>query len=236
VSVSGRVRQRAGWKVERGLARAAGTVFHLDRSRYEVALTFDDGPDPVQTPLLLDRLKAASLPATFFWIGKRAEAHPEIASAVVEAGHAVGSHSYSHPAPAGRSIGELRRDYARGRALAESITGRPVRLFRPPYGTVGVRVAVAMRQEGLIPCLWSLDTRDWQAGVRTADLLERLRAVRPGDVVLFHAGPDVTGTASTDRSATIEVIEPLAQLLSERNLEPVRLAEDGSRPGGSVRP
>jgi peptidoglycan/xylan/chitin deacetylase (PgdA/CDA1 family) len=72
-----------------------------------VALTFDDGPDPKFTPLLLDRLVDAGILATFFWIGQRAREHPDLCRQVRAAGHTVGSHSFSHPGPSEGSVSQL---------------------------------------------------------------------------------------------------------------------------------
>jgi peptidoglycan/xylan/chitin deacetylase (PgdA/CDA1 family) len=216
-----------GYRWESTLIRGAGGFRHLDRSHPQVALTFDDGPDPRFTPILLDRLADAGVLATFFWIGARAQEHPELSRQVRSAGHAVGSHSFSHQGAGSRSVAELHEDYARGRSAVEEATGEPTVLFRPPYGAVTTRSFRALRRAGLQPCLWSVNPNDWRTGVTTAMLLEAVSSVRPGDVVLLHDGC-YEERANGDRSATVDLIGPLAEYLRMRGLSPVTLDGRGA--------
>lgn len=153
-----------------------------------IALTFDDGPHPERTPRVLDLLAQAKVHATFFLIGERAVAHPELVRRIAAEGHEVGNHSWSHarrlPFCSGRRIeAELSRCQD---ALAE-LTGVTPRLFRPPYGARDVRVYRIARALELTPVLWSVDSFDW-AGVSAQRVLARARRARGGDVVLLHDG------------------------------------------------
>lgn len=211
------------------LVKASGASRHLDRGRHEIALTFDDGPHPVYTPLVLDELARARVLATFFWTGSRAQNYPDVAQQVRRAGHAVGSHSFAHLAPAHRGFGEIAHDYRSGRRSAEALCESRCDLFRPPYGAVSLRSAGVMRLQRLVPWLWSVDPKDWVEGATTEGMLRFLECVSAGDVILLHDGcGDSSVTVVEDRSATVKLIVPLVEMLTERGLSFVTLDEVGS--------
>src|SRR3954451_6188313 len=99
-----------------------------------VALTFDDGPHPGFTDRILDVLAELDVRATFFCVGKNAERHPGLLRRLRAEGHAIGSHSYSHPHPQQTAPATLARDYRRGRQVIEDVLSEGVTLFRPPHG------------------------------------------------------------------------------------------------------
>lgn len=148
---------------------------HAARERVEgnrAALTFDDGPDPDATPLVLDVLKDLGLKATFFMTGEQAERHAEIAARVAEEGHEGALHGYEHlrePQPG---------DFERGLRAVHAATGRWPSRFRPPYGRV--------RETPLETVLWSAWGLDWEqiGPERIAELV--LRDLDPGAIVLLH--------------------------------------------------
>jgi peptidoglycan-N-acetylglucosamine deacetylase len=190
-----------------------------------VALTFDDGPDPVFTPQVLDVLAGSGVRATFFVVGKRAERHPEFVRRMVVEGHAVGSHSFSHREAGMLSWLELLRDYRAGRRAVERVLGERVRLFRPPKGHYSGRSAIAVRLLGLRPWLWTIDAEDWRPGATPDDLLAHTQAVGPGDVVLLHDAIELPlAPEAEDRSATVAALPRLIELVRRRNLECVSLA------------
>lgn len=184
-----------------------------------MALTFDDGPDPVHTPAVLDRLRDVGAVATFFVVGARAAAHPEIVRRIVAEGHAVGSHSWSHPEPWRLSAPALVAEYRGGRAAVQRATGRRATLFRPPKGFVDARGAVAMLAAGVRPWLWSIDPGDWRPGVDAEEIVGRLGGVAGGDVVLLHDAIEQPLSPDTlDRSATVRAITGIADLVAARGL------------------
>ena len=99
----------------------------------KLALTFDDGPDPEWTPQILDILKAKHVPATFFVIGANMEAHPGLVQRILAEGHEVGNHTYTHPNLADTPLAAVRLELNATQRLFEALTGRSMRLFRPPY-------------------------------------------------------------------------------------------------------
>jgi len=233
VSAAEQPRYRSGAMVLRRLKDALhdrGPQLARPRTRLAtagaVALTFDDGPDPDHTPRLLDELRDCGAVATFFCLGDAAERHPDLVARMAAEGHAVGSHSYSHPEPWSAKYGGLVADYRRGRQAVADAAGRPVRLFRPPKGHIGLWEALAARRLGLQTWLWTIDSGDWRPGSTAASIVAELEHVDAGDVVLLHdamARPLVPSVA--DRSTTVAAIRPLADLAARRGLRFITLAD-----------
>jgi chitooligosaccharide deacetylase len=213
-----------------GLAqRISPARWHLDGSQ-AVALTFDDGPDPVYTPPVLDLLAAAGVRATFFLVGQKAEANPGLVQQIGASGHAVGSHSVTHPDPFSAGLRELTDEYRGGRAMVEAALGRGTRLFRAPMGHVPVRGAIAQRRAGVDNWLWSVDPEDWRPDRDPAELAEFvLSRLRPGDVVLLHDGiASPVSERCHDRSATVAALSLLLPEIAGRGLPVVSLTERGA--------
>jgi len=128
----------------------------------ELALTFDDGPNTLWTPRILELLASHQLPAIFFMVGSRAQAEPELVRQVAAAGHLIGNHSWSHPNLAYCSARRIAEELSRAKETLEQISGAPVRYFRPPFGARRPEVLRAARRLGMIPVLWNAMTSDWK--------------------------------------------------------------------------
>ena len=139
----------------------------------ELALTFDDGPNPAWTPRLLDILASNDVRATFFMLGSRAQAEQALARRIAEAGHLIGNHSWSHLNLALATPGRVREELAAASQALEQIVGAPVRYFRPPFGARRPYVLRAARDLGMIPVLWNAMTSDWKEP-STEKIVERL--------------------------------------------------------------
>ena len=163
-----------------------------------IALTFDDGPYPMFTPLLLDELHALNVPATFFLIGRDAEQWPELAQRIEAQGHEIADHTYSHPNLDEESSAQVRGEVTRGRDVLWSLVHDPsVRtLMRPPHGRYTVSTLEAVQQLGYEVVLWTDDTGDWRTV--TPEKIETgvVRNATSPDIVLMHSG----------KLATIEAI------------------------------
>ena len=184
-----------------------------------VYLTFDDGPNPVWTPRVLELLARHRAQATFFVLGRSAAAHPELVRQEHAAGHGVGNHTWSHHRLTGLGDGELAAEVSSTSAAIQRATGVPVRCLRPPYATVDRASAQRVGALGLRLVLWDIDTRDWLrpgAGVIAGRVLGRVRA---GDVVLMHDG-------GGDRSQTVAALEQLLTDLSARGFRFAALCRD----------
>lgn len=167
-----------------GLYRSvAGAIVSVETREPLVALTFDDGPDPTSTPLVLKLLERYAARATFFMVGAAAHRHPQVVRAVAEAGHAIANHSWDHasfPSISGRQ----RRTQLRW--CQRAIRPYGVRLFRPPYGHQTIASHLDARLLGFQVVGWSLAVTDWHE--RDPDVLvARLEdGVEPGSIVLLH--------------------------------------------------
>ena len=138
-----------------------GRTLTAPRRPRELALTYDDGPNPVWTPRLLDLLAEHNVHATFFMLGKYAKAERELARRVVDAGHLLGNHTWSHLNLARTSAAEALNQLTRTNDLLGNIMGKPVRFFRPPFGARRPYVLKLARQLGLTPVTWNAMTSDW---------------------------------------------------------------------------
>jgi peptidoglycan-N-acetylglucosamine deacetylase len=192
-----------------------------------VVLTFDDGPDPVWTPRVLDTLEHAGVKATFFVIGEKTEKHPGIVQDMVRRGHAVGLHSYAHDRLFSlRSEARVERDLRRGIEVLERVTGmRPV-LFRPPIGHTNPMIARVAERLDLVVIGWTVSGRDgtgWATPDRVSARVRR--GLRDGVIVLLHdaaergthdpAGPRALPGILEDIFAERLTVVPLVDWLEE---------------------
>ena len=127
----------------------------------ELALTFDDGPNPAWTPQLLETLASHDVRATFFLVGLYAQAAPGLVRRIHDAGHIICNHSWSHPNLAVTGAGRVRQELAQTSETLEQITGSPVRWFRPPFGGRRPVVLKIARSLGMTPVLWNAIATDW---------------------------------------------------------------------------
>ena len=165
---------------------AMQTITHGCRDRRRVALTFDDGPDPVHTPRLLDALAALDVKATFFLLGRSAEVYPELVARIAREGHELGNHTYGHrylPLARSRSVaGEL----SATDAAIHRASGITPTLARPPYGGRSPRNVRVFARLGKRLVLWDVNSYDWN-GAPAGDVAERIVSrARPGSIVLMH--------------------------------------------------
>ena len=194
-----------------------------------MALTFDDGPDPIYTPQVLDVLDRHGVVATFFLVGSRARRHPGIVRRILDDGHRIGSHSWSHPVPNDTLWPALVVDYKRGRRAVEATTGATTSLFRPPRGEIGGRGALTMRALRLEPWLWTVDPEDWRPGIGAEDVHRAAGDLAAGDVVLLHDGlARPVSPEASDRSATVGALPQIITTAQSRGLELVTLPADSA--------
>jgi peptidoglycan/xylan/chitin deacetylase (PgdA/CDA1 family) len=138
-----------------------GQTFIAPRKPGELALTFDDGPNPVWTPRLLNILGDHQAHATFFLIGRFAQAEPALVRRIHAEGHLIGNHSWLHPNLAVTRTARVRAELTQTRDAIEQITGTAVRWFRPPFGGKRPAVLRIARELGMTPVLWNAMTNDW---------------------------------------------------------------------------
>lgn len=169
----------------------------------QVALTFDDGPDAIVTPKILDILKENEIKATFFLLGDRAEAHPEIARRIVEEGHAIGNHSWSHPNFKELSMDEAMKQVMDTQEELNDIIGYRPSLFRPPYGALDEDKVEAIQNKDLAIVNWSVDTMDW-SGVPAQEIMRIIHnQLKPGGIILQHSANGQNHLANTIEALTL---------------------------------
>lgn len=189
--------------------------------RGEVALTFDDGPDPEITPWVLDLLDGAGARATFFCIGRRVEARPDLAAEIVRRGHRIENHTWSHPHTFAWYLPPAqRREVLRAQEAIERAAGRAPSLFRPPAGFRNPFTERELFHAGLTLASWT--RRGYDTVVREPrEILRRLlKGLSAGDVLLLHDGSAVTGGGNP---VVLEVLPRLLDELAARSLRPVPL-------------
>ena len=192
-----------------------------------LVLTFDDGPDPTWTPKILDVLKKEGVPGTFFMIGSQAAQYPDIVKRVFAEGHEIGSHSYTHPNMAHVSEDRVRLELSATQRAFESILGRSVVLFRPPYNadsephTYGEIMPIAVAgEQGYVTAGETIDPDDWEiirtdvSGQKvklTGDMIakEVESKLDYGQAILLHDG-------GGDRSATLDSLAQMIEALKAR--------------------
>jgi cellulose synthase/poly-beta-1,6-N-acetylglucosamine synthase-like glycosyltransferase/peptidoglycan/xylan/chitin deacetylase (PgdA/CDA1 family)/spore germination protein YaaH len=203
-----------------------------------VALTFDDGPDPDFTPDILDILRQAKAPATFFIIGVNGEEYPDLLRREVAEGHELGNHTFTHPNVAVTRPVQFRLELSATQRLFESVVGRQSHLFRPPYAEDAepetpdeVKPLEIASEHRYVTVGMRVDPGDWQRpGVtaivqRTIDQLER----HQGNIVLLHDG-------GGDRSETVEALPILIAKLRQRGYRFVGVSELLGRTRADVMP
>jgi peptidoglycan/xylan/chitin deacetylase (PgdA/CDA1 family) len=167
----------------------------------QVALSFDDGPDPAATELFLAALERGGARATFFVLGESVRRMPSLAKEIVAAGHELGVHGWTHRHLTLASPTVIYAELARTTALIEDLVGERPRYFRPPYGILTVAGVVAANRLKLTPRLWSCSGREWRRGARMAPVLAALRSgLCPGATILLHDS-DIAAPAGTWRRA-----------------------------------
>ena len=158
------------------------SIFHVPDT---ILLSFDDGPDPIATPAILDLLKKYDRKAFFFLIGHNAKQYPDIVKRIVEEGHTLGNHSTSHPSFLFSKQATIDKEIRACQKIIEDITGITPRYVRPPYGHRDFRFYQVIAKENLTCMLWSRDSFDYLP--LTNDFLKKkLFAVEPGDILLNH--------------------------------------------------
>jgi peptidoglycan/xylan/chitin deacetylase (PgdA/CDA1 family)/glycosyltransferase involved in cell wall biosynthesis len=181
-----KLRQLARWGMAMTLPRPYFLVrgpAHSDR----VCLTFDDGPHPEHTPRLLDVLKDHDVCATFFLVGCYAEAYPELVRRIIDEGHAVGNHTYTHADPQTISSRALLQEVRRTHEALRRIAGCSTSLFRPPHGKLSAGKLLSLWSARQSIVLWNVDPKDFQQA-SSAELRQWFsdRPLHAGDVVLLH--------------------------------------------------
>ena len=184
----------------------------------QIALTFDDGPHPSLTPKILAILAKYGVPATFFMVGQNVLNYPTAAKQVIEAGHEVGNHTFTHPHLANLNEHAIMEEIGKCEDALEELSEYRPHLLRTPQGALTQNLERCLSDDDYILVLWSLDTRDWD-NKSTAYIVQTvLGNVKSGDIILMH---DYIGY----NSKTPEALEKIIPELLSQGYEFVTVSE-----------
>jgi peptidoglycan-N-acetylglucosamine deacetylase len=188
-----------------------------------VALTFDDGPSPVYTPQIMALFRKYQARGTFFVMGHRVEQYPGLVQGLIQGGHEVGNHSFSHPRLT--KIAQLSREQELERTAVDlDLLGcsQSERLFRPPYSAFDGRLQAYLAHTRRRLILWSIDSGDWRGLAAPAIIKNVLSRVRNGAIVIFH---DSDEKARADRYPTVEALKTILPALKAAGYRMVTVSQ-----------
>ena len=181
----------------------AAPIFTVPSTEKAIVLTFDDGPHPTRTPLVLRALKKHKMKAVFFVLGKNAKRYPGIIQAIVKHGHQVASHGYAHANMKKLSPAQIAKELDDTTAALQA-AGAQAFYFRPPYGiyTKSLEKQLALRHLRLV--MWSIDSMDWSSK-HTAGMTDKItKKLKPGRILLLH---DIQAHTATHIDAILSAID-----------------------------
>ena len=174
-------------------------LYYIHDAPKAIALTIDDGPDPVYTPQVLRVLRQYRVTATFSMIGLNVAAYPNLARAVAEEGHHIANHTWTHSDLVRMPVHRVHTELTRASQAIHSATGVHPQLFRAPYGAWSATVIRQCERMRMVPLDWSVDPRDWaRPGVRSI-VRNIMHNTQPGSIILEHDG-------GGNRSETVEAL------------------------------
>jgi peptidoglycan/xylan/chitin deacetylase (PgdA/CDA1 family) len=222
LSVSGRKRvRRIGDRILAPLGSINGAV----GSSRAVALTFDDGPDPAVTPRLLDLLRARGVRGTFFVLTDRVALYPELVRRMAAEGHEIALHADRHERLTVVSVREARQRITGARNSLQSVVGRPVRFFRPPFGAQSVATYLVARACGLDVVVWGPCGEDWIESSPEDVATRSLKDLKAGDVLLLHDGLEIPSGQPIPSFDRVRAIELILDGMAARGLNPVTVGK-----------
>lgn len=196
-------------------------IFSGSASKMQVALTFDDAPDTLYTPRVLDILRKNGVKATFFLVGNRAEKHPDMVRRIVREGHVIGNHSYGHALLKKLEWGQFVQEIERAEKVLAPLAGYKPRLVRPPYGAVNDAELAWLKTQGYVTVNWNVDPQDWK-GVSGSEVLKRsLDAASPGAIILMHSATGQGGSLQ----GTVDALPGMIEALQAKGYKLVTLPE-----------
>jgi peptidoglycan/xylan/chitin deacetylase (PgdA/CDA1 family) len=187
------------------------SVFRRKKNSSKIAFTFDDGPDALYTPILLDLLKKYNIKATFFVLGSKAEKLPDLILRMHEEGHLIGVHNYVHRSNWIMTPWTVRRELNHCALIIEGITGVRPLYYRPPWGLLNIFDLFLKGHYKIV--LWSLMVGDWRSSGGSQKVKNRLLAnIKKGDIILLHDSGDTFGA---DSNAPLNTIKALKEVLND---------------------
>lgn len=196
-------------------------VLNGPTDKREMALTFDDGPDEKFTPLVLDELKKAGVHATFFVVGNRVEANPDIFKRIINEGHAIGNHSYDHANLPKLSDKQFKEQINRTDLIISSYLGYEPAFVRPPYGAINENQILWLAGEKKKIINWNVDSLDWKGLSADEVYTNVMGQTKPGSIILQHSA----GGDGEDLSGSVKAIATIVAKLKQDNVSFVTIPD-----------
>jgi peptidoglycan/xylan/chitin deacetylase (PgdA/CDA1 family) len=189
-----------------------------------IALTFDDGPDPVYTGMILNILKEKNVKATFFLIGNKMKKYPKITKRIFDEGHSVGNHTSDHLRMRGKSFKEVITNIALTEKIIDSLCGNTRKLFRPPWGLITQEQKDSLSKKGFKVILWNVDSKDFANQKYSPDMIVDIvrHEAQNNDIILFH---DSDHKGKKSRMNTVIALPQIIDILRSRGYV-FKMAED----------
>lgn len=184
------------------------SICHFKNEDQSIAITFDDGPSAKHTKKIIDCLDAHEIHASFFLIGRNIEGNEEIVKRLKDKGHSVGNHSFYHDVKhTFKNAKKISHDVEMANTAIESVTGIPVRFYRPPFGVTNPHISKIINSFGLVSIGWTV--RSFDTYFTNAEKIAKrmMKQIRSGSILLFHDNQDVT----------LEVLDIIIPKLKSKN-------------------
>ena len=183
-------------------------MYKVETQEKVIALTFDDAPDEIYTPRILDVLSKHDVKATFFILGARVNKYPHMVKRIYNEGHSIGNHTYWHPELTKTGVANMVWEIEKNEKAIHSVIDLKTNLFRAPYGALTEDMVKKLKEIGYRGIGWSIDSEDWK-GISKDEIKKRIiNGLHPGSIVLMHAAGDVPGT--------VEAVDELIPFLKQK--------------------
>lgn len=202
-----------------------GVVYwHGDSAQNKIALTFDDGPQSVYTPQILDILKRYNIKATFFLIGKNVEVFPQLAKRIKDEGHLIGNHTYDHPDLRLQTRNQIKQQIQKAEKAIIDATGVKPYLFRSPYGSDNNLVLQEAENSGYTIIEWSVSGLNGRHDAPYNKIVKRVvDSIQNGSIILLHDGNRLS--SRTDRSQIVKALHIIIETLQKKGYQFVTIDE-----------
>jgi len=197
-------------------------LWRVETSEPVAALTFDDGPHPSSTHLILETLAQHDVAATFFLVGSKVESHTDLALQIVRAGHEIGNHSFSHSILSLLSMKRMRREIGRTDSLLRNLDKAHPKYFRPPVGLFSRRLLDTAAEFGYTSVIGNVYPRDPQSLDKEKIIKRVIDRTEPGSIIILHDGGN---SLRADRSQTVDSVKEIIPRLKEKGFTFLTLSE-----------
>ncbi|HEX3011469.1 MAG TPA: polysaccharide deacetylase family protein [Syntrophomonadaceae bacterium] len=205
-----------------------GLVFlHGKPGKKQVALTFDDGPDNYYTPQIPDILKSENVKATFFVVGERVKANPNVMKKIVSEGHFVGNHTWDHPKIPNLKVDDVKSEVQKTEDEISQYTGYQTAMFRPPYGIINSDIASVLSNLNYKIIEWSSDSQDWKGYKKDQVESNILSNAKDGAIILQHCA----GSQDDKLKGTVQALPLVIETLKDEGITFVTVPELLELPG-----